>query len=75
MIVATRRTIKWEKKFLARSRSAFAAAHKRSRASGLTVVISVRGAIYKILPNGKRDLLKVLEKPTAVRRGMKVRIR
>ena len=74
MIVAERRIRKLGKQFIARSHEAFIEAHKRSRDSGHPVVISENGAIYKLFPDGQRELLKHLEASTPVRMGQKVRI-
>lgn len=69
----TFRTLKrW---FIARSGSAFAAACKRSYASGQPTVISEEGFVYEVSPDGSRRVLKRVEPPTRVRLGLKVHIR
>jgi hypothetical protein len=64
-----------EKRFIARSNSAFVTAYKRSRASGQPVVVSEDGLICEISPDGSRKVLKRVEPPTRVRAGLKVTIR
>lgn len=75
MLRAKKKIRKLEKSFLARSGSAFAAAYKQSLASGQSVVISDQGSLYQISPDGSRKLLKQIQPPTPVRRGLKVTIR
>jgi hypothetical protein len=64
-----------EKQFLAKAGTAFAAAWKKAQSSGQGVVISERGAIYEIFPDGNRQLLKTIEPPIRVKAGRKVLIR
>lgn len=64
-----------EKRFIARSGSAFAVAYKRSRASGEPTVISEKGVIYEVSSDGRRKVLKKVEPPTRVKLGLKVTIR
>lgn len=64
-----------ERRFIARSGSAFAAASKRSYACGLHNVISDQGTLYEVAPDGSRKFLKHVEPPTPVKRGEKVHIR
>lgn len=75
MLLEKERIEQLEEEFLTKSSSAFAAAYKRARASGQTVVISQEGSLYKILPDGRKKLLKRLEKPTPVKLGHKIHIR
>ena len=51
------------------SGSAFAAARAKVLASGQSVLQSEGGAIYRVFPDGKKELVKQIEPPTYVVSG------
>lgn len=55
--------------------SAFAAARARVLASGQSVLQSEGAFIYRVFPDGRRELVKQIEPPTAVVPGTKYHIR
>jgi len=64
-----------ESQFPAVSGSAFAAARDQVLASGQSVLQSEGGFIYRVFPDGRKELVKKIEPPTLVRRGTKLTIR
>lgn len=65
--------IELENQFPAASGSAFAAARAQVLASGQSILISEQGSIYRVFPDGRREVVKRIEAPTAVVPGSKVR--
>jgi hypothetical protein len=63
-----------EKKFLARSASAFADARRKSLSAGLSVVVSEKGVIYELAPDGGKKILKEIAPPASDRPGRKIYI-
>lgn len=63
-----------ERRFLKTSGSAFAEARKQTLVSGQSVLQSEDGVIIEVFPNGSRREVKKIEKPTHVRRGLKLAI-
>ena len=61
-----------ERRFLAESCSAFAAAHERALASGQVVVTSQGGIIYRILPDGSREPIRHLKRQMLVKPGQMI---
>lgn len=51
------------------SGSAFAAARERVLASGQSVLVSEYDVIYRLFPDGRREVVKHIEPPTTVVRG------
>ena len=64
-----------ESQFPLVSGSAFAAARDQVLASGQSVLQSEGGFIYRVFPDGRKELVKKIEPPTLVRRGTKLTIR
>jgi hypothetical protein len=63
-----------ESQIPAASASAFAAARERALESGQSILESHEGCIYEVYPDGKRILLKKIERPTLVLSGSKITI-
>jgi hypothetical protein len=57
------------------SGSAFAAAREQVLASGQSVLQSEGGSIYRVFPDGRKELVKQIEPPTMVAPGAKLTIR
>lgn len=55
-----------ESQFPPMSGSAFADARAKVLASGQSVLQSEGGAIYRVFPDGKKELVKQIEPPTRV---------
>ncbi len=66
---------KLENKFPAASGSAFAAACEQVLASGQSILVSERGIIYRVFPDGRREVVKQIEPPMAVVAGVKFILR
>ena len=60
-----------ENQFPAESGSAFAAAREKVLSSGQSILISEQGTIYRIFPDGRREVVKRIEPPTPVVSGSK----
>jgi hypothetical protein len=58
-----------ESQFPLVSGQAFAAARERVLASGQSVLQSEGGAIYRVFPDGRKELVKQIEAPTPVTPG------
>lgn len=61
-----------ENQFPAASGSAFAAARELTLAAGECVLQSEQGVIYRLFPDGRREVVKQIEPPTAVEPGRKI---
>ena len=57
------------------SGSAFAAAREQVLASGQSVLQAEDGFIYRVFPDGRKELVKEIEPPTRVTPGSRLRIR
>jgi hypothetical protein len=57
------------------SGSAFAAAREKVLASGQSVLQSEGGFIYRVFPDGRKELVKQIEAPTPVTPGTKLILR
>lgn len=66
---------KLENQFPPVSGSAFAAAREKVLASGQSVLQSEGGSIYRVFPDGRKELVKQIEPPTPVTPGTKLTIR
>ena len=66
--------VKLEQQFPAASGSAFAAARQRVLASGESVLQSEQGVIYRVFPDGRREVVKHIEPPTVVEPSKKIDI-
>ncbi len=66
---------KLESQFPAVSGQAFAAAREQVLASGQSVLQSEGGVIYRVFSDGRKELVKQIEPPTAVTPGTKLTIR
>ena len=66
---------KLESQFPAVSGQAFAAAREQVLASGQSVLQSEGGMIYRVSPDGRKELVKQIEPPTVVTPGTKLTIR
>jgi hypothetical protein len=66
---------KLESQFPAVSGQAFAAAREKVLASGQSVLQSEGGFIYRVFPDGRKELVKQIEAPTPVTPGTKLTIR
>lgn len=66
---------KLESQFPAVSGLVFAAARRRALDAGLSVMESRDGVIYEVFPDGRRVVVKHIEPPTWVERGIKIEIR
>jgi hypothetical protein len=66
---------KLETAFPALSGQAFAAARKRVREAGQTVLQSEGNAVMKVFPDGRKELVKRIDPPTRVVRGTRIVIR
>ena len=64
-----------ESQFPPVSGSAFAAARELVLASGQSVLQSEGGFIYRVFPNGRKELVKQIEPPTPVTPGSIITIR
>lgn len=64
-----------ESRFPAVSGQAFAAARAQVLASGQSVLQSEGGFIYRVFPDGRKELVKQIEPPTPVTPGTKLTIR
>jgi hypothetical protein len=64
-----------EDEFPPLSGSAFAAAREHVLASGQSVLQSENGHIYRVFPDGRRERVKPVEPPTAVKPGTRLAIR
>lgn len=64
-----------ERQFASASGIAFAAARKQALASGLSVLQSENGVIYRVTPNGSKSEIKRIERPSVVKRGQKFRLK
>jgi hypothetical protein len=54
---------------------AFAAARERVLASGQSVLQSEDGVVYEVFPDGRRVVVKQIEKPSSVTQGSMITIR
>lgn len=64
-----------ESKFPPVSGSAFAAARARVLGSGQSVLQSEGGFIYRVFPDGRKEVVKQIEQPMVVTPGTKLKIR
>lgn len=64
-----------ESQFPPVSGQAFAAAREKVLASGQSVLQSEGGTIYRVFPDGRKELVKQIEAPTPVTPGTKLTIR
>jgi len=64
-----------EREFPMISGQAFAAARERVLASGQSVLQSENGLIVRVYPDGRKEPVKQIEPPTAVKRGTVLTIR
>jgi hypothetical protein len=64
-----------ESRFLPLSGQAFAAARERVLASGQSVLQSEDGRIWRVFPDGRKELVKEIEPPTPATPGVKLTIR
>ncbi len=64
-----------EAKFPSLSGNAFSVAFFKAQHSGQTVLVSERGALYRVQPNGTRTFMKTIEPPTKVELDKKIRLR
>jgi hypothetical protein len=64
-----------ESQFPALSGQAFAAARQRVRESGQAVLQSEGGVIYRVFPDGRKEVVKRIEPPTTVNPGTRIKIR
>jgi len=64
-----------ESQFPPISGSAFAAARAKVLASGQSVLQSEGGFIYRVFPDGRKEMVKQIEPPTRVTPGRKITIR
>ena len=64
-----------ESQFPPISGSAFAAAREQVLASGQSVLQSESGFIYRVSPDGRKELVKRIKPPTRVIPGTKLTIR
>jgi hypothetical protein len=67
--------LRLETQFPGESGSAFAAAREHVLASGQSILISEQGTIYRVFPDGRREVVKRIEPPTMVVSGSKFRLR
>jgi hypothetical protein len=67
--------LKLESQFPAVSGQVFAAARERVLASGQSVLLSDKGIIYQVHPDGRREVVKMIEPPTIMDPGIKLTIR
>ena len=63
-----------ESQFPAVSGQAFATARDHVLASGQSVLQSERGTIYRVYPDGRKEVVKQIEPPTSVIPGSKFTI-
>ena len=61
-----------EESFPSLSGSAFSRAFRQTLDSGLSVLVSDKGFIYEVFPNGTRKKIKKIEAPTVVELGKKI---
>ena len=66
---------KLESQFPPVSGEAFATAREKVLASGQSVLQSEGGFIYRVFPDGRKELVKQIEAPTPVTPGTKLTIR
>jgi hypothetical protein len=66
---------KLENQFPPVSGSAFAAARDQVLASGQSVLQSEGGFIFRVFPDGRKELVKQIDPPTLVTPGTKLTIR
>jgi len=64
-----------ESQFPPVSGTAFAAAREKVLASGQSVLQSEGGFIFRVFPDGRKELVKQIEAPTPVMPGTKLTIR
>ncbi len=65
---------KLETRFPTVSGSAFAEAQAKVLASGHSVLVSEKGIIYRVYPDGRRKIVKRVDPPTDVVPGSKLTI-
>ena len=63
-----------ENQFPAVSGQAFAAAREKVLASGQSVLQAENGFIFRVFPDGRKELVKQIDAPTAVIPGTKLTI-
>ena len=63
-----------ESQFTAVSGQAFATARDHVLASGQSVLQSERGTIYRVYPDGRKEVVKQIEPPTSATPGSKFTI-
>lgn len=66
---------KLEERFPKVSGKAFAAARKRVIEAGQPVLHSKDGVIYRVFPDGEKEIVKKIDPPTFVQIGSKISIR
>lgn len=54
---------------------AFAVARERVLASGQSVLQAENGVVYEVFPDGQKVVVKEIEKPVAVQKGQKIKLR
>ena len=64
-----------ESQFPQVSGSAFAAARAQVLISGQSVLQSEGGTIYRVFPNGRKEIVKMIEPPTKVISGSIITLR
>lgn len=63
-----------ERKFPVASGLAFSKARKKVLISGQSVLQTENGIIFEVFPDGSRNKIKEIEKPTKIKRGLKLHI-
>jgi len=74
-LLSAKRLRDLERRFVKTSGLAFAKARKRTLVSGQSVLQSEDGIIFEVFPDGTRQKIKEIEKPTQVKRGLRLAIR
>ncbi len=74
-LLSAKRLRDLERRFAKTSGLAFAKARKQTLVSGQSVLQSEDGIIFEVFPDGTRHKIKEIEKPTQVKRGLRLAIR